>query len=153
NGTPLVVDPATGESVAIARALRPDVALLHAQVADRRGALRFDDPYAEDLLARASARVVATAETIVERLDNPTLPGTMVECVAAAPGGAFPTSCHHAYRHSAAHLREYLAAARDGGTEGYVETYVTGIPDHEAFLAKVEYPGRAGAPSLREGPP
>src|SRR5258706_1819141 len=82
NGTLLIDDPETGGRIATARAIRPDVALVHAQVADRRGNLRIDDPYAEDLLARASGRVVATAETIVERLENPTLPGTLVECVA-----------------------------------------------------------------------
>jgi glutaconate CoA-transferase subunit A len=111
NRTPTIEDPATGERVPAARAIRPDVALLHAQVADRKGNLRIDDPYAEDLLARASSRVIATAETIVDRLESPTIPHPLVEAVAVTPGGALPTSCHRFYAYSAPRLREHVASA------------------------------------------
>src|SRR5262245_9761303 len=109
NRTPAIEDPATGERMPVAHAIRPDVTLLHAQAADRKGNLRIDDPYADDLLARASLRVIATAETIVDRRDNPTIPHTLVEAVVEAPGGAAPTSCHGVYAHSAAGLRERMA--------------------------------------------
>ena len=111
NRTPSIEDPATGERMPVAHAIRPDVTLLHAQAADRKGNLRIDDPYADDLLARASLRVIATAETIVDRLDGPTIPHTLVEAVVEAPGGALPTSCHHVYAHAAAGLRERMVAA------------------------------------------
>ncbi len=111
NRTPTIEDPATGEKIPAAWAIRPDVALVHAQVADRMGNLRIDDLYAEDLLARASDRVIATAETIVDRLESPTIPHTLVEAVAEAPGGARPTSCHRFYGYSARRLREHIAAA------------------------------------------
>ena len=111
NRTASIEDPATGETMPVAHAIRPDVTLLHAQAADRKGNLRIDDPYADDLLARASLRVIATAETIVDRLDNPTIPHTLVEAVVEAPGGALPTSCHGVYAHAAAGLRERMVAA------------------------------------------
>ena len=142
NRTRTIEDPATGERVAVAPAIRPDVALVHAQMADRKGNLRIDDLYAEDLLARASGRVIATAETIVDRLDAPTIPHFLVDCVAEAPGGAFPTSCHRAYRYSAPHLRDYLAAASQGRMDEYLGTFVSGPADHAAFLKLVENPGR-----------
>jgi glutaconate CoA-transferase subunit A len=151
NRTRTVEDPAGGPRLPIAEAIRPDVALLHAQVADRAGNLRIDDLYAEDLLARASVRVVATAETIVDRLERPTIPGFLVEGVAEAPGGAFPTSCYRSYRHSAAHLREYLAAAAGGTTGDYLATFVTGPADHAAFLMKVQNPGRWDGASSDSG--
>src|SRR2546428_538588 len=54
NRTLTLEDPETGRRIPAARAIRPDVALLHARVADRKGNLRIDDPYADDLLARAT---------------------------------------------------------------------------------------------------
>src|SRR2546428_12961016 len=91
NRTPTIEDRLTGRRIPAARAIRPDVALLHVRVADRKGNLRIDDPYADDLLARASVRVIATAETIVERLRGPTNPHNLVEAGAAAPAGGPPT--------------------------------------------------------------
>ncbi|MBI1950540.1 MAG: hypothetical protein HYS34_04170 [Acidobacteria bacterium] len=151
NRTPMVTDPSTGGQVAVSRAIRPDVALLHAQLADRKGNLRIDDPYADELLARASRRVIATAEKIVGRIEDPTIPGAFVESVAEAPGGAFPAACHRAYRHGLSHLREYLAAASGGRPGDYVAKYVTGTRDHAAYLTAVESPGARddAAPSAR----
>jgi glutaconate CoA-transferase, subunit A len=141
NRTRTIENESTGERVAVVAAIRPDVALVHAQVADRNGNLRIDDLYAEDLLARASGRLIATAEKIVDHLEAPTIPHLLVEAVAEAPGGAFPTSCHHAYRYSAPHLRDYLAAASRGRTADYLRTFVTGTADHAAFLRLVDNPG------------
>ncbi len=142
NRTRTIEDPATGERVPVAPAIRPDVALVHAQMADRNGNLRIDDLYAEDLLARASGRVIATAEKIVDRLEAPTIPHILVEAVAEAPGGAFPTSCYRCYRYSAPHLRDYIAAASEGRSADYLKTFVTGTADHAAFLRMVDNPGR-----------
>jgi acyl CoA:acetate/3-ketoacid CoA transferase alpha subunit/acyl CoA:acetate/3-ketoacid CoA transferase beta subunit len=142
NRTPLVGDPETGGEMPLARAIRPDIALIHAQEADRDGNLRISDPYAEELLARASVRVIATAETLVERLDHPTIPGGAVVAVAAERGGAYPTSCHRHYHVAAAHLRAYLELASAGRVEEYVRRFVTGPADHDAFLAAAGGPGR-----------
>jgi glutaconate CoA-transferase subunit A len=144
NRTPAVTDPATGVKVPVSHAIRPDVALLHAQMADRKGNLRIDDPYADDLLARASRRVIATAEKIVDRIEDPTIPGAFVELVVEAPGGAYPTGCHRAYRYSLENLREYVAAASGGRPGDYLGKYVTGTRDHTAFLAAVDSPGGWG---------
>ncbi|MFQ5878303.1 MAG: CoA transferase subunit A, partial [Acidobacteriota bacterium] len=113
NGTPAQVDPVSGEEVLVAEAIRPDVALLHAPVADRVGNLRIDDRYADDLLACASRRVVATAERIVDRLESPTVGAHLVEVVAEAPGGALPTSCRGHYGYGATELREYVTRAAE----------------------------------------
>jgi glutaconate CoA-transferase subunit A len=153
NRTPVVTDPSTGEEVLVSAAIRPDVALLHAQMADRRGNLRIDDLYADDLLARASRRVIATAEKIVDRIEDPTIPGALVEAVAEAPGGAFPTTCHRTYRYSLPHLREYVAAASGGRPGDYMKKYVTGTRDHAAFLAAVEVPGGRDDAAPQERPP
>ena len=69
-----VRDPFRGGSVSVVRALEPDVALVHAQAADRQGNLWIEDPVTDELLVRASRRVIATAETILPRLRR-LLPG------------------------------------------------------------------------------
>ena len=61
-----------------------DFALLHAQQADRTGNLFIDDPYVDVLLAEASGRVLATAETLVDRIDKPTIPAARVQQIALA---------------------------------------------------------------------
>ncbi len=150
NRTPVMADPETGEETLLARPIRPDIALVHAQAADRAGNLHVSDPYAEDLLARASGRVIATAETIVEHLDHPTIPGSAVEAVAEVRGGAFPASCHRHYPVSAAHLRAYVELASAGRVEEYVRRYVTGPSGPAAFLAAAGGPGTwEGAERLR----
>ena len=141
NGTPVVRDGEAGGEVPIARPIRPDVALVHAQAADREGNLFVSDLFAEDLQARASRGVIATAETIVDRLDRPTIPASAVEAVAEVRGGAFPTSCHGHYPYSAPHLREYLAAAASGSPAAYLAKHVTGPADHAAFLRAAGGPG------------
>ncbi len=118
NGT-VCLSIADGEEVPVVEPIRPDVALIHAQEADRSGNLGITDPYAEPLLARASARVVATAERIVDRVDSPAVSGARVSHVVDAPRGAYPTGCHRHYRHDAAHLRAYLKLSSDGRFEEY----------------------------------
>ncbi|MEE9471954.1 MAG: CoA-transferase [Gemmatimonadota bacterium] len=112
NGT-ASLSVADGEEVPVVEPIRPDIALVHAQEADRSGNLGITDPYAEPLLARASGRVVATAERIVDRVAAPAVPGSRVSHVVEAPRGAYPTGCHRHYRHDAAHLRDYLKLSRN----------------------------------------
>ena len=61
-----VTDPFTGETLAAVRAIRPDFAVVHAQIADSQGNAFFEGPKYEDvLLSRASQKVIVTAERIV----------------------------------------------------------------------------------------
>ncbi|MGH9749684.1 MAG: CoA-transferase [Candidatus Polarisedimenticolia bacterium] len=106
NGTATVVDPETGEAVPVAAAIRPDLLLVHAQEADRDGNLAIADPYAEALQARAAGRVIATAERLVDRVERPSIPGTLVERLAIVPEGAFPTSCHGFYPYAVEAIRK-----------------------------------------------
>jgi len=69
----------------------------------------------DDVLARASLRVVATAETNTDSLEAPTIPRTLVEAVVEAPRGALPTSCHRHYAHSVGGLHHRLATTGGRG--------------------------------------
>ncbi|HEX3922234.1 MAG TPA: CoA-transferase [Streptosporangiaceae bacterium] len=88
--------PFTGERLTAVAALRPDVAVTHAQRADRAGNVQFwgiTGVQKEAVLA--SARSVVTVEEIVDELHPKpgavVLPTWAVGYVAAAPGGAHPS--------------------------------------------------------------
>jgi glutaconate CoA-transferase, subunit A len=91
-----IICPFTGETLTAVSALRPDVAVIHAQVADRRGNVQYwgiTGVQKEAVLA--SARSVVTVEEIVESLEpRPgaiVLPSWTVGYVAHVPGGAHPS--------------------------------------------------------------
>jgi glutaconate CoA-transferase subunit A len=105
----------SADSFPIRRALQPDIALLHAQAVDGDGNLRIDDPHADALIGQASRSVIATAEEMVDRVSNPTIPGSHVAGVAVVPQGAFPTACHGFYERSPGGIAEYLEASTEGG--------------------------------------
>jgi glutaconate CoA-transferase subunit A len=88
--------PFTGEQLTAVAALTPDVAVIHAQRADRAGNVQFwgiTGVQKEAVLA--AQRSVVTVEEIVDELaPRPgavVLPTWTVSYVAAAPGGAHPS--------------------------------------------------------------
>ncbi|MBV8202048.1 MAG: CoA transferase subunit A [Acidobacteria bacterium] len=116
-----VVDPWSGEAVAVERACHPDVALLHARAADEAGNLWIEDPTTDLLVAGAARRVIATAEERVARVPRATVPGFMVDLLVEEPRGAYPTGCLGLYPADAAHLGRYLALAEEGREAEYLE--------------------------------
>jgi glutaconate CoA-transferase, subunit A len=88
--------PFTGETLTAVAAIRPDVAVIHAQRADRSGNVQFwgiSGVHKEAVLA--SQRSVVTVEEIVDELDplpgDVVLPAWTVTYVARVPGGAHPS--------------------------------------------------------------
>jgi glutaconate CoA-transferase subunit A len=131
--------PFTGETLVAVPALRPDVAVIHAPLGDRRGNLHLDQPYVlDERFAGAAREVVATVERIIGfeemRTAGITIPGHLVAAVAEVPYGAHPTSCYPDYAYDRQHLAEYVKAATAGGEtlRDYLDTYVTG-GDEDAY--------------------
>jgi glutaconate CoA-transferase subunit A len=88
--------PFTGERLTAVSALRPDVAIIHAQRADRAGNVQlWGITGVQKEAVLASRRSVVTVEEIVDQLDpRPgavVLPAWTVTFVARAPGGAHPS--------------------------------------------------------------
>jgi glutaconate CoA-transferase subunit A len=88
--------PFTGERLAAVAALRPDVAIVHAQEADGQGNVSlWGIPGVQKEAVLAAARSLVTVERIVERLQpRPgavVIPGWAIDIVAAAPGGSQPS--------------------------------------------------------------
>ena len=120
------------DPVVLLPAIKPDVALFHAAMADRLGNVWIGRQRDLSTLAHAAAKTVATVETIVDRnlLDDPplaagTLPGFYLEAVAVAPRGAWPLPLPEHYAADGAHLAEYarLAATAEGFAK-YLDMFV-----------------------------
>jgi glutaconate CoA-transferase, subunit A len=88
--------PFTGETLTAVSALRPDVAVVHAQRADRSGNVQlWGITGVQKEAVLSAARSVVTVEEIVDvldpRPDAVVLPAWVVTYVAHAPGGAHPS--------------------------------------------------------------
>jgi len=126
------VDPFTGARVPVERAFHPDVALIHAHVADDAGNLYIDDPTTDLLMIGAARRVIATAEVRVRSLSRVTVPAFQVDQVVESIGGAWPTGCVGCYPHDEAALLAYLAAAEAGGARAWIDAVLDGrVPVRE----------------------
>lgn len=121
-GARMIDDPFSGNPVLAVSALRPDVAVVHADVCDEQGNASISGPlWSIQQTALASAKVIVTAEQIVPlgTIDpsHVTVPGSVVSAVAHTPGGARPTAVYGSYDYDAALLREYSAASKAGDEE------------------------------------
>jgi glutaconate CoA-transferase, subunit A len=91
-----IVCPFTGDRLTAVAALRPDVTVIHAQRADRKGNVQlWGITGVQKEAVLAAARSVVTVEEIVDELDpRPgaiVLPAWAVGYVSLAPGGAHPS--------------------------------------------------------------
>lgn len=88
--------PFSGEELVAVPALRPDVAIVHAQEADREGNVQlWGIPGVQKEAVLAARRSLVTVERLVERLEprpgGVAIPGWAIDAVAEAPGGAYPS--------------------------------------------------------------
>jgi len=129
-----VIDSPFGndDPIVLLPALKPDVALLHAPMADRFGNVWIGRQRELVTMAHAATRTIATVETIVDNdlLADPltaagTLPGFYVETIAIAERGAWPLPLPDHYAADAEHLALYakMAATAEGFTD-YLDRYV-----------------------------
>src|SRR4051794_33171657 len=91
-----VTCPFTGEQLVAVPALEPDVAIVHAQEADRAGnGQLWGIPGVQKEAGLASKRSPVTVERIVDELEpkpgGVVIPGWTVDAVAEAPGGSLPS--------------------------------------------------------------
>lgn len=111
--------PFTGEILSAVPAIRPDVAVIHAQRADRRGNVLIEGIIGiQKEAALAAERVVVTVEELVDDLAPPSpnstvLPSWTVDAVAVVPGGARPSYAHGYYPRDNAFYLEWDAISRD----------------------------------------
>jgi glutaconate CoA-transferase subunit A len=111
--------PFTGESLACVPALRPDVAIVHAQKADRAGNVLVQGIIGVQKEAvLAARRSIVTVEEVVDRFEGVgtnavILPSWVVGAIAVVPGGAHPSYAHGYYGRDNAFYLAWDAIARD----------------------------------------
>ncbi|MEY9325461.1 CoA transferase subunit A [Sinorhizobium fredii] len=117
-----VTCPFTQEVLAAVPAIRPDVTIIHAQRADRKGNVLLEGIVGVQKEAvLAAKRSIVTVEEIVEELSPPSpnsvvLPTWAVTAVVHVPGGAFPSYAHGYYPRSNAFYIGWDEIARDRET-------------------------------------
>ncbi len=136
-----------GELLLAMPALKPDVALLHVDRADRLGNVQTlgPDPYFDELFARAAQRTYVSCEELCDRIDLAhgedarfnIVERSCITGVVAAPCGAHPTSHPPAYGWDLEHLKAYAQlATEEGGWEKYRAQFID--------CSEAEYLARSG---------
>jgi glutaconate CoA-transferase, subunit A len=111
--------PFTGEVLASVPAIRPNVTVIHAQKADRRGnVLICGIVGVQKEAVLAAAKAVVTVEEIVDELGTEgtnavVLPSWTIAAVVEAPGGARPSYAHGYYNRDNAFYTAWDEIARD----------------------------------------
>ncbi|MCD2197632.1 hypothetical protein LQ327_30100 [Actinomycetospora endophytica] len=134
-------------------ALAPDVALLHAAVADREGNLAIAPPMFEGVVGAMAARrgVVASVERVVDDLRPWSgfvrIPAHRVLAVVEAPFGAHPGGVFAGPREQALPVSGYgedigfwvevREASRRDDFDDWIREWVLEPADHDAYLAKL----------------
>jgi glutaconate CoA-transferase subunit A len=124
-----IICPYTGENLLAFPALRPNVAVIHAVLADRAGNAALAGNLAMDAdLALCADRVVVTAERVVDAKDfagELTIAGQLVDAVVECPRGAWPTSCYPAYPVGSNEIMDYMEACARGDFAGYLAAFLS----------------------------
>jgi len=121
-----------GDPIVLLPAIKPDVALLHAPMADRFGNVWIGLQRELTIVAHAAAKTLATVEKIHDGnlMDDPllapgTLPGFYVDSVVVAERGAWPLPLPSRYTADTEHLALYAKmAATEQGFAEYLDKYV-----------------------------
>jgi glutaconate CoA-transferase subunit A len=131
--------PFTGERLAVVPAIRPDVAVIHAQKADLRGnVLLWGVVGIQKEAVLAAKRAIVTVEEIVDKLDAPpnavVLPSWVVGAVAQDKGGAFPSYAQGYYPRNNAFYKAWDPIARERETfTAWIERHVLSTKDFDGF--------------------
>ena len=113
--------PFTGEELTAVHAHRPDVGIVHAQRADRRGNVQLWGILGvQKEVVLASARTIVTVEEVVEELEPVpgaiVLPAWVIDAVCEAPRGAHPSYAHGYYDRDNDFYVRWDAISRDRDT-------------------------------------
>ena len=138
-----VTCPFTGEVLAAVPSVRPDITVIHAQKADRKGnVLLWGILGVQKEAALAAKRCIVTVEEIVDDLNAPmnscVLPTWALTAVCHVPGGAHPSYAHGYTERDNRFYQAWDPIARDRGTfTAWIDEYIHGTADFSEFQAKL----------------
>ncbi len=135
--------PFTGEELMAVPALKPDVAIIHAQQADHRGNVAIWGITGIQKEAVLSARrSIVTVEEVVDEFEphphQVVLPSVAVDAIAVVPGGAHPSYAHDYYPRDNAFYEAWDPISRDRETfQEWMERHVLGTEDFGEYLESI----------------
>jgi glutaconate CoA-transferase subunit A len=131
--------PFTGEELAAIPAVRPDVAVIHAQKADRKGnVLLWGILGVQKEAVLAAQRSIVTVEEIVDNLGSwpnaCVLPAWAVTAVCHVPGGAYPSYAQGYYERDNRFYQAWDGIAREREVfQQWLRRHVLETDDFAAF--------------------
>jgi glutaconate CoA-transferase subunit A len=141
----LIDDPYGTGKIAVVPPLNPDVAILHAQRADRKGNTQLWGLLGmQKEVAFAAKQVIVVVEEVVDesaiRADpNRTLiPGLIVDAVVHEPYGAHPSYVQGYYdRDGEAYLAWDKLSQDQAAVDAWLDEWVYSVPDRAAYVRKL----------------
>jgi glutaconate CoA-transferase subunit A len=136
--------PFTDEELAAVPAVRPDVAVIHAQKADRKGnVLIWGIVGVQKEAVLAAKRSIVTVEEIVDRLEAPpnavVLPSWVIDAVCHVPGGAHTSFAQGYSKRDNRFYKEWDAISRErDGFLAWMERHVLGTKDFAEYRRSLE---------------
>jgi glutaconate CoA-transferase subunit A len=136
--------PFTNEELAAVPAIRPDVAVIHAQKADRKGnVLIWGIVGVQKEAVLAAKHSIVTVEEIVDSLEAPSnavvLPSWVVSAVAPVPGGAHPSYSQGYYKRDNRFYKLWDDISRERDTfTAWMERHVLGTKDFAEYRRSLE---------------
>ncbi len=136
--------PFTGEQLAAVPAMRPDVAVIHAQRADRRGnVMLWGIIGVQKEVVLAAKRSIVTVEEIVDRLEAPPnaciLPHFTIGAVCLEPHGAWPSYAQGFYKRDNGFYKAWDDISRERETfHAWMTRHVLGTGNFAEFEASLK---------------
>ena len=149
-----IADPFGGEPLHAIGTLRPDVAIIHVQRADRAGnAHLWGNLGLVEEAAYAARRTIISCEEVVDEAvirsdpNRTVVPGLLVAAVVEEPGGSLPSSIQGYWRRDFSAFLDYHRTSRTrAGFDGWLKEWVLDVPDRAAYLKQL---GRQSRDRLR----
>jgi glutaconate CoA-transferase subunit A len=135
--------PFTGEELAAVPALNPDVAVIHAQQADRSGnVMLWGITGVQKEAVLAARRAIVTVEEVVEsfepRPNGVILPTWTLDAVCEVPRGSHPSYSHGYSVRDNSFYEAWDAASRERETfTHWIDTHVRGTTDFAGYLESI----------------
>jgi glutaconate CoA-transferase subunit A len=135
--------PFTGEKLMAVPGLNPDVGIIHAQQADRKGnvALWGITGIQKEAVLSARRSIVTVEEGVEEFEPHPfqiVLPWGAVDAIAVVPGGAHPSYAHGYYPRDNSFYEAWDPISRDRETfHEWMKRHVLGTEDFGEYLESI----------------
>jgi glutaconate CoA-transferase subunit A len=144
--------PFTGETLAAVPAIEPDVTVIHAQKADRKGnVLLWGILGVQKEAVLAAKKAIVTVEEIVDDLsawpNACILPGWTLSAVCSVPGGAFPSYAHGYYDRDNRFYQAWDAISRERDSfQPWIKAHILNTDNFEGFRRVLAESTPAGVP-------